>query len=214
MDVLLPVLGVVGVLFVGVVSPGPSFIFIAQRSIAQSRLDGVWASIGMGVGGVFFAVLALAGIHLLLTTFPIVYNVLKILGGLYLLFLAYKIWRSAASPLVMNAPEETSPSSGSRSFLLGLVTQVSNPKTAVVYSTVFATFLPNQYDWRFVVSLVIAVFLVETLWYAFVAIILSTRKPREVYRRFKKHIDRGAATLLGAIGGKLVVDGLVHPESE
>lgn len=213
MDGIAPVLGIVGVLFIGVVSPGPSFVFIAQRSISLSRGDGVSASLGMGLGGVIYAILALVGIQLLLLSFPLIYGALKVLGGLYLLYLAYKIGKASKEALVIPSRDQPGRTNKSLSFGLGLITQLSNPKTAVVYSTVFATFLPAEFDWRFVVSLLISVFLIESLWYAFVAMVLSTRGPREVYRRFKKGIDRTAATLLGAIGGKLIVGGLVERQA-
>jgi threonine/homoserine/homoserine lactone efflux protein len=207
MDVVISVLAIVGVLFVGVVSPGPSFLFIAQRSLALSRVDGLCSSLGMGLGGVVFAGLALAGLHVLLTAFPAVYWGLKILGGVYLLYLAYKIWKGARSMFslapdaVPHRPERL------RSLGLGFLTQISNPKTAVVYTTVFASLLPEHIDGRFAAALLPAVFVVESGWYSFVALVLSSDGPRRVYARFKTAVDRTASVALGILGIKLVIEG-------
>jgi threonine/homoserine/homoserine lactone efflux protein len=206
MDVFLPVLAIVGVLFIGVVSPGPSFLFIAQRSLALSRVDGLCSSLGMGLGGVIFAALALAGLHVLLTAFPAVYWGLKIVGGAYLLYLAYKIWKGSRAGLALADAAPRQPER-LRSLGLGLLTQISNPKTAVVYTTVFASLLPQQFDGRFVAALLPAVFVVEAGWYAFVALALSAQRPRQVYARFKKGLDRTAAVALGVLGLKMAADG-------
>jgi len=206
-EVFVPVLAIVGVLFIGVVSPGPSFLFIAQRSLSLSRIDGLCSSVGMGLGGMVFAGLALAGLHLLLTAFPAVYWGLKIVGGVYLLYLAWKIWKGSRSVLSVSADETLRRPERLRSLGLGLLTQISNPKTAVVYTTVFASLLPEHFDARFVAALLPAVFIVEAGWYAFVAVVLSSNRPRQVYARFKKGIDRVAASALGALGIKLAVEG-------
>lgn len=207
MEVIVPVLAIVGVLFIGVVSPGPSFLFIAQRSLSLSRTDGLCSSVGMGLGGMVFAGLALAGLHVLLTAFPAVYWGLKIIGGVYLLYLAWKIWRGSRSVLAVSSDAVPRRPERLRSLGLGLLTQISNPKTAVVYTTVFASLLPDHFDIRFVAALLPAVFIVETGWYAFVALVLSANRPRLVYTRFKKALDRAASVALGALGIKLAVEG-------
>jgi threonine/homoserine/homoserine lactone efflux protein len=201
---LLPVLSIVGVLAIGVVSPGPSFLFIAQRSAATSRLDGLAASVGMGIGGVVFALLALLGIHTVFQLLPWVFVVLKILGGAYLVFLAWKIWKGSRSTLtLLTDGEKVRPALG-RSFTLGLVTQLSNPKTAVVYGSIFASLLPESFSWVFVLWLLPLVFLVECGWYSFVSLALSSSAPRRVYFGFKTIIDRSASVLMGLLGIKLI----------
>ena len=51
MNQLLPLLGIAGALAVGVVSPGPSFVMVARTAVSLSRIEGVAAAFGMGVGG-------------------------------------------------------------------------------------------------------------------------------------------------------------------
>ena len=59
MDVISAYLSTLGVLCLGIISPGPSFVLVARVSVAVSRGDGLATAIGMGVGGAFFALLAL-----------------------------------------------------------------------------------------------------------------------------------------------------------
>src|SRR6185369_2321597 len=78
MEDLSALLGVIAALAVGVVSPGPSFVLVARTAVSSSRSDGVAAAIGMGAGGVVFAVAALLGLQGLLLAVPSVYLVLKV----------------------------------------------------------------------------------------------------------------------------------------
>jgi threonine/homoserine/homoserine lactone efflux protein len=93
-----------------------------------------------------------------------------------------------------------------RSFGIGLTTQISNPKTAIVYASIFAALLPASPPTWILLALPPAVFLVETGWYAIVAVAFSAGRPRAVYLRSKAWIDRLAATVIGALGIRLVMD--------
>jgi threonine/homoserine/homoserine lactone efflux protein len=205
MQQLAALAGIVGALSVGVVSPGPSFVMVARTAVSQSRGDGVCAAVGMGIGGAFFASCALLGLQAVLRAVPTVYLVLKVLGGLYLCWLATRIFRGASSPLAMQSPQERGAAARLRSFALGLSTQLSNPKTAIVYASVFAAFLPAHFPLAFALVLLVAVFTVETTWYAIVAVSLSAQRPRSLYLSAKAWIDRVAGTVLFALGVKLAL---------
>jgi threonine efflux protein len=87
---------------------------------------------------------------------------------------------------------------------LGLTTQLSNPKTAIVYASVFAAFLPTLLSVHLAVALVAVVFALETSWYALVATLLSTPAPRRAYVGCKAFIDRAAGIVLLGLGLKLI----------
>ena len=202
MEDLTAILGVIAALTVGVVSPGPSFVLVARTAISSTRSDGVAAAIGMGAGGVVFAVAALLGLQGLLLAVPSVYLVLKILGGLYLAYLGIRIWLSAKQPLpVVGLPTERT--TKLKSLVLGFTTQVSNPKTAIVYASVFAAFMPATQSLAFDLALVTLVFTIETSWYAVVALALSSERPRIAYLRHKVWVDRIAGGVMVALGVKL-----------
>ena len=56
-------LGIGAAIAVGAASPGPSFVMVARTAIASSRPDGIYAALGMGIGGLVFATAALLGLH-------------------------------------------------------------------------------------------------------------------------------------------------------
>lgn len=92
-----------------------------------------------------------------------------------------------------------------RSIALGLATQLSNPKTAIVYAGVFAAFLPENASLAFNLTIAGLVFLVEAGWYSLVAVVLSSAGPRTAYLRFKAWVDRMAGGIMVALGLKLVL---------
>lgn len=203
MHELFSLAGIIGVLIVGTVSPGPSFVMVARTAVCVGRLNGLAAAVGMGLGGVVFAVAALVGLQAVLVSVPALYVAFKIGGGIYLIYLGVLIWRGAKQPLAVPAAPGDGGGGPLRSLLLGLGTQLSNPKAAIVYASVFAAFLPDGAALAVGIAITALVFVIETTWYALVAVMLSAEQPRRTYLRFKRWIDRAAGGVMAALGLKL-----------
>jgi threonine/homoserine/homoserine lactone efflux protein len=206
MDTTLALLGIAGAMTVGAMSPGPSFVMVARTAVA-SRSDGLAAALGMGAGGLVFAIAALAGLQAAFLAVPGLYLAINGFGGAYLIYLGFRIWRGARQPLAMTQDTDASPRQpgrGGRTFLLGLATQLSNPKTAVVYASIFAAFLPREVPLVLALAVPVVIFCIETGWYAIVALALSSAAPRSAYLRYKAWIDRAAGGVMGLLGLRLV----------
>ncbi|MEN3111891.1 LysE family translocator [Uliginosibacterium paludis] len=207
MELFTAILSIAFALALGAMSPGPSFVMVAQTSLALSRRDGLAAALGMGAGGVLFSSAALLGLLALLAAVPLLHIALKVLGGAYLLYLGYRIWRSAHQPLVLGDTSlQGQPTRVWRSFALGLSTQVSNPKTAVVYASVFASLLPVEAPPLVLIVLPIMIFVIETAWYSVVAVALSAPSPRARYLASKAWLDRTAGAIMSLLGIKLIFE--------
>lgn len=191
--------------FIGAASPGPSFIFVTRTAVARSRRDGMAAALGMGVGGMAFSAAALFGLHAVFTHAAWLYAALKIAGGLYLVYLAWRLWRGAREKLALPDGGEASPAPRHKAFATALMVQLSNPKTAIFYASIFTAMLPAEPPAWVFAALPPLVFLIETVWYAFVALTFSSGPPRAAYLRSKLWIDRIAGALLGALGLRLIV---------
>ena len=112
---LLPLFAILGALLIGAISPGPSFVYVVRTSVAQSRGDGLAGALGMGVGAAFYGALALAGLRTLMSEAGWLYVALKLAGGLYLIYLAVKIFRGAGDAVVVGKPAARRIISGGRS---------------------------------------------------------------------------------------------------
>ena len=190
-------------LLLGVMSPGPSFILVAQTAMAKSKADAYAVSLGLGVGATIFATIAAFGLFVLLESVPLMYSGLKVAGGLYLCYLAYKMYKNSNEVSGLQE-QQAKPASLCRMFLRGLFTQLSNPKTAIVFASAFAAFLPAtapQYGYLLVC---VTAFLIDTAWYLMVSRLLGSGKSQQLYAKFKKTINRLGAGFMGLMGIKLI----------
>lgn len=197
-------LSIAGVLLVGAMSPGPSFLIVAQHSLSKSRGHGIATALGTGLGVAIFALLASFGVTTLLERVPSAYQIFKLVGGAYLLYLAFRIWKGAKSPIEASTSSNTGSGTLFQSFAMGLVTQMSNPKTALVIAGIFAAFVPKSPPDNTALLVTSIAFVIDFSWYAVVAVMLSTQRTRSVYQRAKVGFDRTAAVFLGAVGLKLI----------
>lgn len=190
-------------LLLGAMSPGPTSIYVAKNSISISRKHGLFTALGTGTGAAIFGLLAVLGLQAFLLAVPSAYLALKICGGLYLLWLAYKIIKHAKDPIESDQSTIHSMSLR-RAFTTGLITQLSNPKTAIVLASVFTALLPKEIPPYFYVVLPVLCFFIDAGWCSLVAVALSAEKPRAVYLKFKKIFDRGAGVVMTVLGLKLL----------
>ena len=84
-------------LLVAIASPGPALLMAAHTAASRGRSAGIEVGIGLGLMACTWTMMALLGLAVVFQLFPMVYTGVKVLGGAYLLFLAYKpSWRRAA----------------------------------------------------------------------------------------------------------------------
>lgn len=189
-------------ILLGSISPGPSFFIVTQTAMSKSRNDAIAIALGLGVGASFFALVACIGLYIILENVPWMYVLFKILGGIYLCFLAYKIWKSSKINDIQKI-EKTKVHGIFKSFLLGLFTQITNPKTAIVFGGIFAAFLPaNVPEYSYLILCVLS-FSVDAIWYIIVAYLMSTKKAQNAYYKHKKRISIFFSGFLGLMGIKL-----------
>lgn len=122
-----------------VLTPGPNMVYLISRSISQGRSAGLISLGGVALGFVFYMFCAAFGITALLLTVPYAYDTLRIGGALYLLWLAWQAVRPGGrSPFQVKDLPRDSPS---RLFWMGFLTNVLNPKIAVMYLSLLPQFI-------------------------------------------------------------------------
>jgi threonine/homoserine/homoserine lactone efflux protein len=114
-------------------------IYLISRSICQGRRAGFISLGGVALGFLFYMVCAALGITALIMTIPLAYDVLRIGGALYLLYLAWQAVKPGGrSPF---AVRELPRDSAGRLFAMGLLTNLLNPKIAVLYLSLLPQFI-------------------------------------------------------------------------
>jgi threonine/homoserine/homoserine lactone efflux protein len=176
--------------------------------MSASRTAAITTSLGMGSGAATFALLASAGLYLVLESVSIFYMALKIAGGIYLCYLAYTIWRNSDKLMekkTAHSANNTPPHKNIfRLFFIGFLTQLNNPKTAIVFASIFAAFLPEKLPSYSYLLLVMAAFAIDAGWYCLISVALSTKKAQSSYAKYKKYIDRSASSVMVFMGIKLI----------
>lgn len=187
----------------GAMSPGASFLLVARTAMSSSRGAAISVAAGMGFGALIFAVIALAGLNALLTLVPSLYTGLKIAGGFYLLWLALKMFRRPSKDFTQSGVTEEL--SASRGFVTGVLTQISNPQTALVFASIFSAALTNNIQPAMYIILPLMAFAIDVVWYALVACLLSTGGPRQAYIRYRKFIDKLSGGVMALLGLRLLL---------
>lgn len=201
MEYLTTIISIGLVQLLAVISPGPSFLITARTAVSRSRLDGVKVALGLGAGTVIWASAALLGLNVLFHAFPPLFMAMKVAGALFLLWIGLQTFRHAAVPLQVaagDAPPRFGP------FLLGFLTQISNPKVVVFFGSIFIAMLPGTTPAWLVVVLVGLVTFNEVWWYSLVALFFGAGPVRNFYLRAKAWIDRATGLFLGALGLRLL----------
>lgn len=120
-----------------VLTPGPNMIYLTSRAISQGRLAGMISLAGVVLGFICYLVASGLGLSALFKTVPMAYDVVRIAGAFYLGYLAWNMVRGSspfeARELPLHSPRKL--------FTMGLVTNLLNPKIALMYSALIPQFI-------------------------------------------------------------------------
>ncbi|MER8015454.1 LysE family translocator [Streptomyces griseoluteus] len=132
-------LGVTVVALGMVLTPGPNMIYLVSRSITQGRRAGLVSLGGVALGFVAYLLAANLGLSVLFLAVPRLYVAVKLAGAGYLAYLAWSALRPGGVPVF--APREVPPDSPRRLFTMGLMTNLLNPKIAIMYLSLIPQFV-------------------------------------------------------------------------
>ncbi|WP_298191560.1 LysE family translocator [Novosphingobium sp.] len=122
-----------------VLTPGPNMVYLISRSICQGRAAGLISLAGVALGFVFYMLCAAFGITALLLAVPYAYDTIRIVGAAYLLWLAWQAVRPGGrSPFEVKDLPVDSPA---KLFAMGFLTNLLNPKIAVMYLSLLPQFI-------------------------------------------------------------------------
>jgi threonine/homoserine/homoserine lactone efflux protein len=125
-----------------VLTPGPNMVYLVSRTLVQGRTAGLVSLVGVAAGFLVYLFCAALGLTALLVAVPFAYDALRLAGAAYLLFLAWQAVRPGGhSPF---APRRLEPDGPSRLFAMGLLTNLLNPKIAVMYLSLLPQFIEPE----------------------------------------------------------------------
>lgn len=183
--------------------PGPNTVVVSWLSATASRSAGLRAMAGVVVASLVWVVLSMFGVGTLLLEAGWLYRGLRLLGAAYLIYVGVRMlragWRRTVPPATATRP----PLGGRRPFVAGLLTTLSNPKSAVFWTSAFLVAVPPHAP-LWVYGAIVAVIAAQSaLWYGAIAVLLSTGIARQHYLRLARWLDLVAGTVMVALGLKL-----------
>jgi threonine/homoserine/homoserine lactone efflux protein len=132
-------LGIAAVAIGLVLTPGPNMVYLVSRSVVQGRRAGLVSLLGVGAGFLVYLTAATAGIATVFVLVPPLYTAMKLAGAGYLLWLAWKAVRPGGESAF--APRALPVDPPRRLFTMGLVTNLLNPKIAILYVSLLPQFV-------------------------------------------------------------------------
>jgi RhtB (resistance to homoserine/threonine) family protein len=185
-----------------VMSPGPSFLITARTAVARSRADGIKVALGLGAGSVVWSAAALLGLNLLFREFHWLFVGMKVAGALFLLWIAYQIFRHAEDPVELSG--EARAESAHDPLVRGFLTQIANPKVVVFFGSIFVAMLPGAPPTWMIVALIVMITFNEIVWYSLVSLFFGSAPVRRGYLAVKRWMDRVTGLFLGILGLRLL----------
>ena len=153
MITLATLLGFAGVALALVLTPGPNMAYLISRSICQGRAAGFISLLGVLAGFLVYMLLAAAGITAVVMAVPFAYDTLRLAGAAYLAWLAWNAVRpGGSSPFERRTLSIDSPL---KLFSMGLMTNLLNPKIALLYLSLLPQFVDPSHGSVLVQSVIL-----------------------------------------------------------
>ena len=178
-------------------SPGPAVLAVISTAMARGLAAAMALTLGLTVALGLWGVLAALGFGAVLAAAPMALTAMKVLGGAYLLWLA---WCAGRAALSREAEAVSAPASG---FRAGLLLNLSNPKAVLAWSATIAVGAPPDAPMA-AVALVPLCLAATVAIYAAYAAVFSLPAMRRGYRAARRWIEGATAALLGAAGVSLM----------
>ncbi|WP_421143332.1 LysE family translocator [Aeromonas dhakensis] len=191
-------LAVVAITFFAVISPGPDFAMVSRNSLLLSRRSGVLTALGIGAGVCVHVTYTLLGVGLLIQQSLWLFNLIKLAGAAYLIFLGIKMLRAKPASAEVLAEQPVLSSLGA--LRTGFLTNVLNPKTTIFIVSLFMQVVQPQTPLAVQLGYGAFIVLAHAVWFSVVAIFFSTDSVRGRLLAVRHWIDRVFGALLVGFG--------------
>ena len=190
------------VCLLGAMSPGPSMAVVIHNAIFKGRYNGILTSIGHGLGIAIYATFAVLGLGLIIETNIIIFNSLKILSIIFLIFIGMK---SILNKEKLNL-EKKDVKEKTISFLQGFSISILNPKILVWFIAIYSQFMSVNNELIFNIYLVLIAGIVDACWYIFLTLAVTTASALTFFQTKILLIKKIQGFLFVAIGLVLLAD--------
>ena len=188
-----------------IMSPGPNILAVMGTSMSVNRVSGIALALGVAGGSFCWALLTAIGLTAVIAAFAWALTAIKIAGGLYLLFLAYKSFRSAASAYDVEATTlDGEPNRPLQYVARGFLIQMTNPKAALAWVAIISLGLKEDAPFWVGLLIVGGTTVLSILIHCIYAIAFSTPAMVRIYSRARRWIQGALGAFFAFAGIKLL----------
>lgn len=198
--------------FLALLSPGPDFVLVVKSAIRNDRNKAMGVAVGISVANALYIALCLIGVGAILASSIWLMTTLKVIGGLFLIFLAIQALKAKKSDyadlaLTQNESEAVKASFG-KEFITGFMSGILNPKNLLFYLSLFTVALTNDVSLAFKIALGVWMTVVVFCWDTAIIFVLSSSKVRKKFTKLAYYIDKFTGAILGVVGFSIVKSAL------
>lgn len=203
-------LTVVVVHFLAVVSPGPDFIVVTKNSLSAGRKNGIFTAFGVALGIGVHVTYCLLGVGLIISKSILIFNIIKWIGAIYLIYIGLKGIRSRKKNIEeLNKITEISGSEIKNikkinAFRTGFIVNVFNPKATLFFLALFTQVINPELPLFVQIGFGLWMIFATFVWFTIVAIAFSNDKMKSKIQSFEHWIDRISGAILIALGIKVI----------
>lgn len=207
MENISTLLSIAAIWTIAAVTPGPNLFIIVRNTASGSRRQGLATVLGIASGTLIWGLAGFFGVSALFAAVPWLYVGLKVVGGSYLIYLGLKLIRSSFRVSPLSTSLQASPSADFwTGWRLGFMTNISNPKTAMFVTSLFATTMPADPSLPTGLMSVAVMVSISVMWYAGMALAFASNVIGRIYTRTSKTLDRVAGGIFVLFGTKLALE--------
>ena len=204
---LLEFITIAGIHLLAVMSPGPDFAMIVKQSIVHSRQTALWTSVGLGLGIAVHVFYSLVGIGLIISQSIIIFNVIKWVGALYLIYIGIMSLRSKAKDKIESVKSDHAESiSTIQSIRTGFLTNAFNPKVTLFFLALFTQVINPNTPVIIKAGYGLEMILATMLWFSFVSIVLTNPIIKNKFLKVSHIVEKVTGGILIALGIKVLLE--------
>lgn len=188
---------------IALMSPGPDFMVTLRQTINYGKKYAYFSSLGIGAAILVHVGYTLLGVGLILKNFPYFLDIVRILGALYLIYLGYGSFKSNSSKIKIQKEKKLS-YSYKKSFFVGFITDLLNPKATLFFLSVFTAIVSVDTPMYIQGLYGLYCILANIFWYMFIANILSIKKNLDLFNKHQNIIEKVIGIVLVLLGIKLI----------
>lgn len=193
-----------------VASPGPDFAVVTKNSLTHTRKVGIITAIGVGLAISLHVLYSIVGIGVLISKSILLFNVIKYIGALYLVYIGIMALRSKPEKVTDETTDQKQVAesiSYKKAFGMGFLTNALNPKATLFFLSVFTQVI-NPLTPKIIQTLYgLEMVVMTAVWFTLIAVFFSNGLIKQRVMKYKYYIDRVFGGVLVALGIKVALTG-------